>query len=66
MGNLYQYYKENAKRCEQKESFDNFFQDASVYLKLRWDNEFNVEVHKIMDEIWIEQISKPSQFYVSD
>lgn len=66
MEDLYQSYKENAERWEQKEAFDNFFGDASVYVKLRLDDEFNKEIHMIMNEIWTEQISKPSQFYVTD
>lgn len=57
-------YKINAQRWEMKEAFDNFFVDAKQYLKLRWDDKFNVEIHMIMDGIWKEQISKPSQFYM--
>lgn len=66
MGGMYDLYKTNAERWEQKEAFDNFFGFAKKYLEVRYDDEFNMEIHKIMDGIWAEQITKPSQFYVTD
>ncbi len=57
---------ENAKSWELKESFDNFFGDAKQYVNLRNDDEFTTEMHSIMDLIWKEQISKPSQIYTND
>lgn len=56
----------NAKSWELKESFDNFFNDSKEYVRMRIDDEFKTEMHFVMDQIWKEQISKPSQIYTND
>ncbi len=56
----------NAERWAMKEAFDEFFEKAKGYLQLRFDDEFNIEIHYVMDLIWKEQISKPSQIYTND
>jgi hypothetical protein len=60
----YEMYKANAERWQIKEAFDNFFiKKASPYLRMRNDNEFNNEIHYIMDQIWAKQLKNPSQFF---
>lgn len=62
----YEKYKKNAERWEMKEAFDNFFGKVKRYMKMRIDQRFNKEINFIMDQIWTEQIRKPSQYYVTD
>jgi len=64
MEGMYEMYKENAQRWQIKEAFDNFLiEKASPYLRLRNDIEFNKEIQYIMDQIWINQLKNPSQFF---
>lgn len=64
MAGMYEMYKQNAERWQMKEAFDNFFHEkAKPYLRLTFDDQFNKEIHFIMDQIWSFQMKNPSQFF---
>ena len=62
----YENYVMNAERWAIKEAFDEFFDKATEYTHMRNDDEFNHELKFIMDLIWEEQITMPSQIYTND